>query len=243
MTAEDFEIKARLHDLADSAGPWDDPLPGALERAREETPVDLLRHPRRPTYSPWMLSAAAAVVLISGTAVGVRMLDHRTTTRNVAIGVGRPTVSTVVPAAGTGCGKPFMPAEPARNIGATVTVRAPRQFTWGTPLHANVQVAAGSFNGTLSARFVILLADPSNPSWGLEVGQVVTAPAALIVSPDATASFDAVGPAIPTCPHDKPSPGTYRLIAEVTGHEFDTYDGPIPAPITMVSQPVNLTAR
>ncbi len=80
MTLED-DLHARLTDLADSAGPWDDPLPDVLARAAEErrTPLEQRRTTPSAPRRRWhelpavrrSLGAAATIAVIAAAGAGM----------------------------------------------------------------------------------------------------------------------------------------------------------------------------
>src|SRR6478672_8748832 len=73
MSQPDDEVRRRLADLAESAGPWADPLPAVMPRTHAEP-----RH--RPAFPAgrrkWSLAAAVVITLIVGIALAVHMCQR-----------------------------------------------------------------------------------------------------------------------------------------------------------------------
>lgn len=73
----DEDLHERLGDLADSGGPWDDPLPVVLDRARAERRTASSRRRRRWHETPGlrrMLAVAATLAIIGGAGAGLWQL-------------------------------------------------------------------------------------------------------------------------------------------------------------------------
>jgi hypothetical protein len=73
MSQPDDELRRRLADLAESAGPWADPLPAVMPRTHAEP-----RH--RPAFPAgrrkWSLAAAVVITLIVGIALAMQMCQR-----------------------------------------------------------------------------------------------------------------------------------------------------------------------
>lgn len=73
MSQPDDELRRRLADLAESAGPWRDPLPAVMRRNHAEP-----RHRRALPAGrrKWSLAAAIVITLVVGIALAVHMCQR-----------------------------------------------------------------------------------------------------------------------------------------------------------------------
>ena len=73
MSQPDEELRRRLADLAESAGPWADPLPAVMRHAHAEP-----RHRRALPAGrrKWSLAAAVVITLVVGIALAMQMCQR-----------------------------------------------------------------------------------------------------------------------------------------------------------------------
>lgn len=165
----DEELHERLGDLADSTGPWDDPLPAVLERAaaeRRTTPIGRRRWNEAHRVRR-MLGVAATVAVVAGGGAGLWQLVSSSgstsgpSTSEARIG-GRSTSAGALAAPGQGrvpsCDS--VPVSSGTAAGrATVSVRLLRSATGAvTGVRPQLHVPAGgpAITATGSARVVVL---------------------------------------------------------------------------------------
>lgn len=169
----DDELHDRLGDLADSGGPWDDPLPAVLDRAaahRRTTPATRRRWHQTPGARR-LLGVAATVAVLAGGGVGLWQLvsTGATDTRSdssggAAVGGGQAAATSArpQPRAGHGgpssCGPVPVSSGPAAGT-ATVSVRLLRSAAGevtGVRPQLHLPAGAPAITATGSTRVVIL---------------------------------------------------------------------------------------
>lgn len=167
-TPHENNLHARLEDLADAAGPWPDPLPGVLERAKDTdrpvAPVESIDARRRMRWV--VLSAAAATIVVLGAMVWIfdpfggtpaattasapdqessTMQDNNSQKEDAAPGAGAVVPPPAVPT----CGVLPTQSGPVADI-ATLTLSAPASGKSGQPLQVDARLKATADGPSLS---------------------------------------------------------------------------------------------
>jgi hypothetical protein len=211
VTQPDDDLRRRLTDLAESAGPWADPLPTVMRRAHaQRRRVGL---PRIPVLR-WSLAVAAAALIV-GAVLVLRMSEHGAGSHEaVPDGSSFPSLDSAhqIQSGGSTCpgGSPIPEASTAAVV--TVRVDARRTLPHGGPVTARLTVSsAPSVTLRVTPR---LLAIQGNRV----VADIALSPTTSTTLPGAPATFDASG--LLTCTFDGAvAPrGKYQLLATVITH-------------------------
>lgn len=157
----DFDdLARRLVDLAESAGPWDDPLPEVRRRAAElasdpdsgsaESPIFRAPTAARATRRPrgWLrsidLTLAASAAVIVGLVVGVGWLFHAGGPSAEKSSSGGPVMASMAAGAGSTAGGTSADSRPAPQSAASATACGWPASTSAVVLQAPARVRSGA---------------------------------------------------------------------------------------------------
>jgi len=244
----DEDLHERLRDLADSAGPWDDPLPAVLDRAsahRRMTPATRRRRWRpAPPGARKLLGVAAVVALVAGSGVGLWQLASGNWGSSNARSAAQP-VQSVAPRAGAAppqaapspCGPVPVSSGPAADT-ASVSVRLARSATGavtGVRPQLHVPAAGQPVDATGSVRVVLLAGGRVVASGSSVLAGSGGSPTALRVAPLPTTS----------CSQRRLPPGRYTMVVALGYRTAGATAGLTPGvpPGVIVSRPVPVTVR
>lgn len=273
MRTPEEELHRRLHDLADSAGPWVDPLPGVLERARARKSrrlisarlTSVLRAPHRPDWQ--ILGAiAATMMLVLGAYLSWELVggDSRTatTTARSEPQKGFADLGAAFPATPARCGKQPTSSGDVAGI-ASMTLAATRTASSGQPIELRAAIRA-STNGpeiVTPIRPELLIVEAGTVIGWIDSGPIpeiakmiplrVGTEQTLTLTLDSRAGGG--GMRLGECPNHSrpfptgllptPRPGTYHLLA-VLRYTVSAGGGGSPETSgSLVSQPLTVTIR